>query len=107
VIASLVVGFFLTVMIFLCSFFRGTHSSMSIHAASLISLFIMGVISGAVFIIQLISGPLVFTKDVVCQVCHRQQKLGRIPFFQGKYYRQPKCECGGDLEPAFFWEMKP
>jgi len=48
---------------------------------------------------------MIYTKNVVCDTCHRRQKLNRIPFLAGKYYRTPKCDdCGGDFEPALFWK---
>ncbi len=104
-VASVAVGFGLAGIIFLYSIIRGTSHTPN-NALLHIWLIIAGGASAVVFVIQLFAGPLVFTKDVVCQVCHRQQKLARIPFFQGKYYTQPKCECGGDLEPALFWKLE-
>jgi hypothetical protein len=100
IVASLAVGVLLAIMMFLFSFIDSKHRPMSIHFAFIF----MWVVSAAVFIIQLISGPLVFTRAVVCQTCHRQQRLDRIPFWAGKYYRTPKCDCGGDFEPALFWK---
>lgn len=106
-VTSLIIGFLITATFFVYWFIRHTSRPINIHDTLHFSLFMMGAISVVVFIGQLIGGPLTFTGDVVCQLCHRQQKLDRIPFFGGKYYKQPKCECGGDLEPACFWKLKP
>lgn len=106
VIASVVVGFGLAAMMFLYLSIRGKNSLSSNPALFHIWLIIASVFSAVVFVVQLITGPSVFTKDMVCRTCHRQQNIGRIPFFAGKGYRQPQCECGGDLEPALFWKLK-
>ena len=102
VIASFAVGLMVAIMMFLFSHLDSKHRPMTIH----FGLIFTGVVSAVVFVIQLISGPLVFTKDVVCRTCHRQQRLDHIPFLAGKYYRQPRCECGGDFEPALFWKLE-
>lgn len=101
-IASLCIGFIFAVMMVLYSFLCATRSPITINAA----LVIMGVVSVAVSVMQLIFGPLIFTKDVVCRTCHRQQRLNHIPFLTGQRFRQPGCDCGGDLEPALFWKLE-
>ena len=108
VVTSLAVGFVIAAALFpfltLDHSKQGKHKPIPVHDALLYSLVSMGVVSAVAFLIQLISGPFVFTKDVVCRKCHRRMKVSRIAFFTGRYRRPPKCECGGNIEPAFLWE---
>jgi hypothetical protein len=62
-----------------------------------------GVVSVPIILVQLVTGPFVFTRDVVCRTCRRRLKVKRIAFFAGRYSRPPRCECGGKIEPAFLW----
>lgn len=105
---SLAVGLGLAVMMFGFAVLgvskRGNRRPMSVHDASIFSVAILVVVTGITFFIQLISGPFVFTKDVVCKKCGRRRRVERIAFFSGKYRRPPKCECGGTIEPAFLWK---
>ena len=59
------------------------------------------------FAIQITGAPFVLTRDVVCRTCHKRIKLDREPLMGGKHYSVPKCECGGDFEPAYFWKLEP
>ncbi len=86
---------------------RGKHKPIPVHHALIFSMAFLGVVSAIAFLIQLISGPFVFTKDVVCRKCHTRLKVNRIVFFTGKYMRPPRCECGGKIEPAFLWKPGP
>ncbi len=106
---SLVVAFGLGVMMLLFAVFdndskHGKHKPMPPHAALIFAAGVFGVASVIAFVIQLIAGPFVFTKDVVCRQCHRRFEARRIAFFTGKYSRPPRCECGGKIEPAFLWK---
>ena len=83
---------------------HGNHKPMPIHAAWVFSVAIFAVVSAIAFLIQLIGGPFVFTKDVVCRKCRARLKVNRIAFFTGKYSRPPRCNCGGKIEPAFLWK---
>ena len=86
---------------------HGTHKHVNVPGGAYTSFIIMVFLSVVIFIIQLIGGPFIFTKEVICRKCQSRQKLDRIPFFAGKGYRQPSCSCGGKWEPASFWELKP
>ena len=83
---------------------RGRPNPMPVKDALIISTVLLAVVSAIALIIQLIGGPFVFTKDVVCRKCHTRLKVNRIAFFSGKYTRPPRCECGGKIEPAFLWK---
>lgn len=104
---SSALGFVIVAALSLFVFFDhppdGRHPRMPVHETWLFVLAVMGVISASTFLIQLVSGPFVFTKDVVCRKCHTRLRVNRIAFFAGKYSRPPKCECGGSIEPAFLW----
>jgi MFS superfamily sulfate permease-like transporter len=103
VFASFATGLIVATIIALCSFMDNSQSLPGVFLGG-----VMGVSSVVAFVIQLLTEPLVFTKNVICETCHRKQKLARIPFFAMQGYRQPKCDdCGGDLDPAFFWELSP
>jgi hypothetical protein len=107
---SLALGFGLSAMIFIYLVLgvgghgQHQHKPVPIHNALLFSMAILGVLSASIFLIELVSGPFVFTKDVVCRKCHTRLKVNRVPFFTGKYSRPPKCECGGKIDPAFLWK---
>jgi hypothetical protein len=83
---------------------HGSHKPLPDRAPFLFFVAVVGVLSVITFLIQLISGPFVFTKDVVCKQCHKRREVNRIPFFAGKYSRPPRCECGGKVEPAMLWK---
>jgi len=104
---SSAVGLGIVVMLVLSSALHnskhGKLKPIHIHSALMFSLAVLGMVSVVIFLIQLISGPFVITKDVVCKKCHTRWRVDRIPFFRGKYSRPPKCECGGHVEPAFLW----
>lgn len=68
---------------------------------------VAGFLSAVIFLIQLATGPFVFTTDVVCRKCHGRLRVRRIPFLAGKYSRPPRCHCGGKIEPAFLWKPEP
>jgi hypothetical protein len=108
---SLAVGFGIAATLFLFSALddskRGRHKPLPVHAALIFATVVLGVVSATVFLIQLVSGPLVFTKDVVCRRCRSRLKVNRIAFFAGKYSRPPRCDCGGKIEPAFLWKPEP
>jgi hypothetical protein len=108
VVTSFAVGLGITMAMFLFAAFDHSkhpkHKPLPVHAPLLFLMAILGVLSAMVFFIQLISGPFVFTKDVVCKKCHTRLKVKRIAFFTGKYSRPPRCECGGKIEPAFLWK---
>jgi hypothetical protein len=107
VCTSLVVGLGLTAVMFGFAVFGGSghgkHKPLPDHAPILFLTTVVAVLSTIVFLIELATGPFVFTKDVVCKECHTRLKVKRIAFFAGKYSRPPKCECGGKIEPAFLW----
>jgi hypothetical protein len=107
IVTSLTIGFIFSSLICLSWIMRGGVQAVSNYWALHLWLIIAGVISLVLLLIQLFTGEFIFTRDVVCQTCHRRQKLNRIPLFASKWYRVPQCECGGDLETAFFWELKP
>ncbi len=108
VVMSLAVGLTIAVAMFAFAVLgvskRGNHKPMPVHNAWIFSMAILGVVSAIVFLVQLISGPFVFTKTVVCRNCHTCLTVNRIAFFAGRYSRPPKCECGGSIEPAFLWK---
>lgn len=109
VVTSLAVGFVLPGMMFLFLLVdrMGEHKPVyvSFHIL-LILLIIGGTISAVVLLIQSLTGLLVVSKDMVCQTCHKRQRMSRIPAFAARGYRIPSCcECGGDLEPAIFWKL--
>jgi hypothetical protein len=64
-----------------------------------------GVLAAIPFLIQLVSGPFVLTRVVVCTECCRRSKVNRIAFFKSKYSPPVRCECGGKIEPAFLWKL--
>jgi len=107
-VTSLVAGFAIAAAVFLFIVSdqskHGKHKSIPINGALLYFLVVLGVLAAITFLIQLITGPFVFTKDVVCRKCHRRLRVNRIAFFTGKYSRPPRCECGGKIEPAFLWK---
>ena len=83
---------------------HGNRKPIPVHGVLIFSIGTLGVVSAITFLIQLISGPFVFTKDVVCRKCHMRLQVERIAFFTGRYSRPPRCECGGKIEPAFLWK---
>ena len=102
--AALLVGFGLVLgfMVYIGIRHSGTHAPF--HDRLVFFLIFGGVISFAVFVIEVLTGPLVFTRNVVCKTCCQPRKLRRAPFFAGRGYRMPKCDdCGGELEAAIFW----
>ena len=105
---SLVVGLSIVAMLFLFSALddseHGKHKPVPVHDALLYSVAILGVLVAILFLAQLITGPFVFTKDVVCKRCHTRLRVNRVAFFTGKYSRPPRCKCGGKIEPAFLWK---
>jgi hypothetical protein len=107
VVTSLTVGLGLTAMLLVFAVFddskHGDHEPLPAHAPFLFLMTILGALSAITFVVQLVSGPFVFTKDVVCKKCHTRLKVNRIAFFSGKYSHPPRCECGGKIEPAFLW----
>ncbi len=82
---------------------HGTHKPVPVHAAVIFSSAVLGTVFVVTFLIQLMSGPFVFTTDVVCRKCHTRLRVGRVAFFTGRYARPPRCGCGGKIEPAFLW----
>jgi hypothetical protein len=62
-----------------------------------------GVLAVIPFFIQLVSGPFVLTRDVVCRTCRSRSQVNRIAFFKGKHVPPVRCACGGKIEPAFLW----
>ena len=109
--ASFAVGLSIAVAMFVFAVLgaskRGKHEPMPIHDALIFSMAFLIFVSAITLLIQLISGPLVFTKDVVCRKCHARMKVNRIEFFRGRYSRPARCECGGKIEPAFLWKPEP
>jgi hypothetical protein len=110
-VTSVALGFLIPAAFSLFSVFdhskRPVRKPVPVHDALLYTLAIMGVLSVFLFLIQVITGPFVFTKDVVCKKCHTRLRVNRIAFFAGKYSRPPKCDCGGKIEPAFLWKPRP
>lgn len=108
VLTSLAVGLGIGAALFIFALFDGSNHGkqkpIPVHAPFLFLMAIAGVLSAITFFIQLVTGPFVFTKDVVCKNCHTRLKVNRIAFFAGKYSRPPRCECGGKIEPAFLWK---
>ncbi|HTR41007.1 MAG TPA: hypothetical protein VMH87_05280 [Pseudomonadales bacterium] len=103
---SAAVGSIIAALLFL-RFVSGSHSAHR-HINAVDAMVVLTVILSVVMlIIQLITGPFIFTKGVICRACGEPRTLARIPFFAYKGYRQPKCVCGGNLEPVFFWKLKP
>lgn len=111
VAASLAVGLGLAAAMFLSLALGGsTHGKRTpipVPDALSFSMAFLGAVSVIMFLIQLITGPFVFTKDVVCRKCHTRLKVKRIAFFTGRYSRPPRCECGGKIEPTFLWKPEP
>ena len=105
---SLALGFVIGAVLFLFLVLNhppdGRHARAPVLGMPMFALAAMGVISAATFLIQLVTGPYVFTKDVVCRRCHTRLRVNRIAFFTGRYSRPPRCECGGPIEPAFLWK---
>jgi hypothetical protein len=83
---------------------HGNQKPMPVHGSLIFSMAVLGVVATIGFVIQLVAGPFVFTKDVVCKKCRARQQVNRIAFFTGKYSRPPRCQCGGKIEPAFLWK---
>lgn len=84
------------------------RNPMSIHDGLHLSFIFAAICSPAAFAVQVIVGPIIFTKSVICATCHSPQTLNRNPLFAPRGYRVPRCEnCGGDLEPSFFWKLEP
>ncbi len=108
-LTSLAIGLVLPAFLFFCSLYvEGTGLFESGHGIIFqVLLLTMGLGLVAAFITQVLTDPIVFTRDVVCQTCHRRQRLDHNPLSGGRYYSLPKCECGGDLETAFFWKLEP
>jgi hypothetical protein len=67
------------------------------------SIGVMAVVALVCFTIQLIAGPFVLTRDVVCRTCHTRRRADRIPFFRGRFQGPTRCPCGGEFEPAVLW----
>jgi hypothetical protein len=111
VAASLTLGLGIAAVMFLFLVLgiskHGRRKPIPVHNALIFSIALLSVVSAIIFLIQLISGPFVLTKDVVCRKCHTRLKVNRIAFFTGRYSRPPRCECGGKIEPAFLWEPEP
>ena len=108
VITSLAVGVGMAAALFVFALFDGSKHGIDkplpVHAPFLFLMAVVGLLAVITFCIQLVSGPFVFTKDVVCKRCHTHLKVNRIAFFAGRYSRPPRCECGGKIEPAFLWK---
>jgi hypothetical protein len=106
VVAALAVGFGLMLGFLVFEGSQHSRTHVPLHDRSVFFLISGGVISFAVFVIQVLTGPLVFTRNVVCKTCCRPRKLHQAPFFVGsRNYRMPKCDdCGGKLEAAIFWK---
>jgi hypothetical protein len=105
VVTSLVLGCGITAVLLVFAVFDDAkHKPLPVHAACPFLMTIVGVLSAITFVVQLVSGPFVFTTDVVCKTCHTRLKVNRIAFFTGKYSRPPRCECGGKIEPALLWK---
>ena len=108
VVAALAVGFGMMLGLLFYPDKRGSGARVTFHDRLVIYLIFSGVISFGVFLIQVLKGPLVFTRNVVCKTCCRPRKLYRAPLFEGRRgYRMPKCDdCGGELEAAIFWRAE-
>ena len=108
VVSSLAVGLGIAVAMFVFAVLgvwkHGNPKPMPVHHSLIFSMAILGVVFVITFFLQLIGGPFVFTKDVVCKKCHTRLRVNRIAFFTGKYSRPPRCECEGKIEPAFLWQ---
>ena len=74
---------------------------MPVHNSLIFSTAILGVVSVITFFIQLICGPLVFTKDVVCKKCHTRLKVNRIAFFAGRYSVRQDANAAGKSSRHF------
>ena len=104
VVAALVVGFGLMLIVMFLPASRDPRVRITIHMRLVFYLISASVVSFAIFVIQVLTGPLVFTCNVVCKTCCRPRKLYRSPFFAIRG-RLPKCEdCGGELEAGIFWK---
>ena len=103
ILTSVAIGFCSTALLIAIVVFRNGHP---IHQAFHIVLWMMGAISVVMFTLQFIGGPFVLSRDVICGKCHKCTRLDRNPLMGGKFYRVPKCECGGDFEPACFWRLE-
>jgi len=105
ILAALAVGCGLPFGLLVYPVKHGSGAPITFHDRLVVFLPMAGVISLTVFVIQVFSGPLVFTRNVICKTCCRPRKLRRAPFFVGsRSYRMPKCDdCGGELEAAVFW----
>jgi hypothetical protein len=107
--AALLVGFGLMLAFMVFYGIRNPRTDVPFRDRLVFYLISAGVVSLVVFVIQVLRGPLVFTRNVVCRTCCRPRKLRRAPFFVGdRGYRKPKCDdCGGELEAAIFWRQEP
>jgi hypothetical protein len=107
-VASLAVGAGIAGAMFALAFFgvlgHDNQKPMPVHDVFLFALLLLGAVCVISFIVQLATGPLVFTRDVVCKKCHSRLRVNRIAFLSGKYTRPPRCGCGGRIEPAFLWK---
>jgi hypothetical protein len=103
VLASAAIGFSFAVVPFVLLTF---YYRFPVLETSHIALWIGGVISAGMFIIQFVGEPFVLTRDIICRKCHKRIRLDREPLMRDKHYRVPNCECGGDFEPAYFWRLE-
>lgn len=64
---------------------RGDSHSVPVDKASVLALAFFLTVAAMIFCIQLIRGPLVFTKDVVCRSCRTRRRMKRIAVFVGVF----------------------
>lgn len=106
--ASLIVGLGIAAMMFVFAVLglskRADHKPMPVDKAFFLAMGFLIAVTVIIFFIQLISGPLVFTRDVVCRKCRMRQRMKGVPFFGGKRSRANRCECGGKVAPACLWK---
>jgi hypothetical protein len=106
-VISAAIGIAITAALLLIAFLddstSGRNDFFSGYARFLIAS--AGVLAAIPFLIQLVSGPFVLTRIVVCRRCCMRSKVKRIAFFKSKHAPPVRCECGGRIEPAFLWKL--
>ncbi len=105
---SLTLGCFLPAILFVWGVLQGTFEfggSEFSHSTIQFLLFSMATLSAGAFIVQILTDPVVITRDIICDRCHITRRLDRN-FLLQLHFRMPECDCGGKFESAIFWKWK-